>query len=69
MNQIALTILLGAVVAPIAVFVLALLLQEYRARKEMAPLPPRVVSTMVILCVILSFCVTISNVVSLLVRQ
>jgi hypothetical protein len=69
MMQYLLTILLGVIVVPTALFGLAVLLQEYRARKGMAHLPPRVVSAMLILCVILSFCVTIFNVVRLLIGQ
>lgn len=67
--QYLLTILLGVLVVPAALLGLAVLLQEYRARKGMAPLPPRVISAVLILCVILSFCVTVSNVVRLLIGQ
>jgi hypothetical protein len=50
--------LVGFVLIPAGIFLLALLLLWYRDRRGMTPLPPRVVSALILLCTLISWLVT-----------
>lgn len=57
-SPLALHLLLGCLIIPTVILLLALFLAWFRGQRDMTPLPPRVVSTVVLLCIFLSWLLT-----------
>jgi hypothetical protein len=69
MNLIAVNLLVGGVLIPALLFLLALFFLWYRDRRDWGPLSPRSVSLVIILCILASWMVTGFNILSLLLGQ